>query len=112
MLSMHRPLPSMLIVTPCRFRVPVKSSLVNWLPCRADLLPLLGQSSPATLSRQLARLRHLGVIKRVLGTYRYYLTRAGRAAIAAGRRLTEHIIIPALSSQIFSQNANTQVVSD
>src|SRR5215831_16589281 len=30
MLSMHRPLPSMLIVTPCRFRVPVKSSLVNW----------------------------------------------------------------------------------
>ena len=32
---------------------------------RADLLPLLAQSSPATLSRQLARLRHLGVIKRV-----------------------------------------------
>src|ERR1700738_4045352 len=26
-----RLLPSMLIVTPCRFRVPVKSSLVNWL---------------------------------------------------------------------------------
>ncbi len=26
------PLPSMLIVTPCRFSVPVKSSLVNWLP--------------------------------------------------------------------------------
>ena len=64
---------------------------------RADLLPLLGQSSPATLSRQLARLRHLAVIKRVLGTYRYYLTRAGRAAIAAGCRLTEHTIIPALA---------------
>jgi hypothetical protein len=64
---------------------------------RADLLPFLGQSSPATLSRQLARLRHLGVIKRVTGTYRYYLTRAGRAAIAAGRRLTEHTIIPALA---------------
>ena len=43
------------------------------------------------------RLRHLGVIKRVTGTYRYYLTRAGRAAIAAGRRLTEHTIIPALA---------------
>ena len=64
---------------------------------RADLLPLLGQSSPATLSRQLARLRQLGVIKRVTGTYRYYLTRAGRAAIAAGRRLTENTIIPALA---------------
>jgi hypothetical protein len=39
----------------------------------------------------------LGVIKRVLGTYRYYLTRAGRVAIAAGRHLTEHTIIPALA---------------
>jgi hypothetical protein len=29
MLSMHRRLPSMLIITPCRFRLPVKSSLVN-----------------------------------------------------------------------------------
>src|SRR5207253_8888 len=32
---------------------------------RADLRPLLTQCSPATLSRQLARLRQLGVIKRV-----------------------------------------------
>ena len=64
---------------------------------RADLRPLLSQCSPATLSRQLVRLRQLGVIKRVTGTYRYYLTRAGRAAIAAGRRLTEHTIIPALA---------------
>jgi hypothetical protein len=64
---------------------------------RADLLPLVAQCSSATLSRHLARLRHLGVIKRVVGTYRYYLTRAGRAAIAAARRLTEHTIIPALA---------------
>ena len=35
---------------------------------RADLRPLLAQCSAATLSRQLARLRHLGVIKRVTGT--------------------------------------------
>jgi hypothetical protein len=64
---------------------------------RADILALVGQFSPASLSRQLARLRQLGVIKRVAGTYRYYLTRAGRAAIAAGRRLTEHTLIPALT---------------
>jgi hypothetical protein len=51
---------------------------------RADLLPLLTERSPATLTRQLTRLRQLGVIKRVNGTYRYYLTRAGRVAIAAG----------------------------
>ena len=36
--------------------------------------------------------RHLGIIKRVTGTYRYYLTRAGRAAIAAGRRLSEPLL--------------------
>ena len=64
---------------------------------RADLLPLLAERSPATLTRQLARLRQLGVIKRVAGTYRYYLTRAGRAAIAAGQRLTQYTIIPALA---------------
>ncbi len=32
MLSMQRPLPSMLIVTPWVFRVPVKPSLVNGQP--------------------------------------------------------------------------------
>jgi hypothetical protein len=36
------------------------------------------------------------VIKRVTGTYRYYLTKAGRAATAtaAAARLTEAAIIP------------------
>ena len=62
---------------------------------RGELLPLLGMFSPSGLSRQLRRLLDLGVIKRIAGTYRYYLTKAGRAAIAAGERLTEAIIIPA-----------------
>jgi hypothetical protein len=35
-LSMQRPLPSMLIITSCRFSVPVKSSLVNWLLLRGN----------------------------------------------------------------------------
>ena len=64
---------------------------------RADLLPLLDQLSPDRLSRQLRRLRNLGVIKRVAGTYRYYLTRIGRAATAALCRVTQSIIIPALA---------------
>jgi hypothetical protein len=79
---------------------------------RADLLPLLTPCCPATLTRHLARLRKLGVIRRVTGTYRYYLTPAGRAAIAAGRRLTEHIIIPALANKLCSLLANTQLVCD
>jgi len=64
---------------------------------RADLLPLLERLSPDRLSRQLRRLRRLGVIKRVTGTYRYYLTRIGRAATAALCRVTQSIIIPALA---------------
>jgi hypothetical protein len=62
---------------------------------RGDLLPDLGMLSPTRLSRQLRRLLDLGVIKRATGTYRYYLTKAGRAATVAVERLTETIIIPA-----------------
>jgi hypothetical protein len=36
---------------------------------RADLLALLDRLSPDQLSRQLRRLRDIGVIKRVAGTY-------------------------------------------
>jgi hypothetical protein len=61
---------------------------------RADLLPLLDHLSPDRYSRQLRRLRDIGVIKRVAGTYRYYLTRLGRAATAALCRVAESIIIP------------------
>ena len=63
---------------------------------RADLLATLGRFSPHRLSRHLRRFRDLGVIKRVTGTYRYYLTKAGRAATAAACRITETMIIPAM----------------
>jgi hypothetical protein len=61
---------------------------------RGDLLPALGMFSPGQLSRQLRRLLDLGVIKRVRGTYRYYLTKAGRAATAAAERLVAAVIVP------------------
>jgi hypothetical protein len=63
---------------------------------RADLLPELEMFSPNRLSRQLRRLRDIGVIKRVTGTYRYYLTKAGRAATAAAERLMATTIVPAM----------------
>jgi hypothetical protein len=62
---------------------------------RADLLGLVEQLS-ARLSRQLRRLRDIGVIKRVTGTYRYYLTRIGRSATAALCHVTQSVLIPAL----------------
>ena len=63
---------------------------------RSQLLPHLGMFSPTRLSRHLRRLLDLGVIKRVTGTYRYYLTKAGRAATAAAERITEAVIVSAM----------------
>jgi hypothetical protein len=64
---------------------------------RADLLRLLPGLSPSTLSRQLRRLRVLGLLKRAANTYRYYLTRSGRLVIAACERLSTFTIVPALT---------------
>jgi hypothetical protein len=64
---------------------------------RADLAAFVPDLSPAALSRQLKRIRHLGLIKRVGGTYRYYLTRLGRAAIAAACSVTEMRLVPTLA---------------
>jgi hypothetical protein len=63
---------------------------------RAELLPNLDMLSPDRLSRQLRRLLDIGVIKRITGTYRYYLTKAGRAATAAAERLKQATIVPAM----------------
>lgn len=64
---------------------------------RHDLMQLLPGLSPSRLSRQLRRLRVLGVIKRAANTYRYYLTRTGRLVIAACERLTTFVITPAMA---------------
>ncbi len=64
---------------------------------RADLLAQLNITSSA-MSRQLKRLRVLGLIKKVAHTYRYYLTRVGRAAIAAACSLTRFNIVPAMAA--------------
>lgn len=64
---------------------------------RADLKPLVPELNNSRLSRQLHRLRSIGLIKRVTRTYRYYLTRLGRAAIAAACSLTQFNLVPALA---------------
>ena len=64
---------------------------------RADLQPLLPHRSAASITRYLKRLRDFGLIKKIAGPYRYYLTRIGRSAIATACRLAEHIIVPALA---------------
>jgi hypothetical protein len=64
---------------------------------RADLKPFLPDQSPSSITRQLWRLRRFGIIKKVANTYRYYLTRLGRSAIAACCRLFEQVIVPAMA---------------
>jgi hypothetical protein len=50
-------------------------------------------SRPVNYHVSCADLRQLRVIKRVTGTYRYYLTKAGRAATAAAARLVRVMIV-------------------
>ena len=64
---------------------------------RADLLKHV-QLTPSVMSRQLKRMRTMGLIKSVTHTYRYYLTRLGRAAIAAACSLTRFNIVPAMAA--------------
>lgn len=62
-----------------------------------DLRPILNHLSGAQISRQIKRLRMHRLVKQVRGTYKYYLTRLGRRAIAAAFRLREGSVIPALA---------------
>ncbi len=64
---------------------------------RADLVARL-KMTPSAMTRQLKRLRALGLIKKVAQTYRYYLTRLGRSAIAAACSLTRFNIAPAMAA--------------
>jgi hypothetical protein len=65
---------------------------------RSDLKKYLPSISCSKLSRYLKRLRILGLIKRVAKTYRYYLTRTGRSAIATCEKLTEFAIVQTLAT--------------
>jgi len=53
--------------------------------------------SSSALSRILKRLRVHGIIKRVANTYKYYLTKLGKAVISAGLAIKEMFVIPELS---------------
>ncbi|MDO8595977.1 MAG: hypothetical protein Q7R45_05055 [Sulfuricaulis sp.] len=68
---------------------------INGLSGRRLRAVLTGKK-PAQIGRILKRLRLHGLIRRVGHTYRYYLTNFARRALVAARKLTEHLIIPAL----------------
>ena len=53
-------------------------------------------SSPA-MSRIFKRLRLHGLIEKIKGTYRYFLTPLGKSVVAAGLKVKNLVIVPALS---------------
>lgn len=61
------------------------------------LQPHLADKSSSQISRILKRLNKHGIIKKIGKTYKYYLTRLGKAAIAAGLIVKEMSIIPQLA---------------
>jgi hypothetical protein len=58
----------------------------------------LPDKNSGQMSRLLKRLRVHGLIKKVGHTYKYYLTRFGKAVITTGLKLRELVIIPHLSA--------------
>ncbi|MBZ5574552.1 MAG: MarR family transcriptional regulator [Acidobacteriia bacterium] len=50
-------------------------------------------------SRILKRLRLHGLVKKIAGTYRYYLTKVGRLVLAAGFRLKQVLLVPELARE-------------
>lgn len=55
------------------------------------------EKSSAAISRIIKRLYVHGLIKKVKGTYRYYLTKLGKAVITTGLRIKNLFVIPELA---------------
>jgi hypothetical protein len=53
--------------------------------------------SPSQISRILKRLRLHGLLRKIGGTYKYYLTRLGQRALITAIKLKEHLILPLLN---------------
>jgi hypothetical protein len=61
---------------------------------------LLPELSPASVSRMLKRLRVHGIVKKVSGTRKYYLTKLGKSVITLGLKTRELFIIPGLAEAV------------
>jgi hypothetical protein len=59
----------------------------------------LGDKSSAQVARILRRLRKHGLVKKVRGSYRYYMTKRGGRLLVAAIKLRRQVIIPALQPE-------------
>jgi hypothetical protein len=65
-----------------------------------SLRRFLPDKSCGQVSRILKRLRLHGLIRKISGTYKYYLTRMGKQLIITSMRIKEYVIIPSFSAEI------------
>lgn len=56
--------------------------------------------SGAQVSRAIRRLRQHGLLKKIGGTFKYYITKLGQKVVIAAMRIRESTIIPAMTSPI------------
>jgi DNA-binding PadR family transcriptional regulator len=59
---------------------------------------VLTNKNAGQIGRILKRLRLHGLIRRIGGTYKYYLTRLGQKLLIAALKLKEHLIVPELQA--------------
>ena len=62
-----------------------------------DIRQHLGSISSSAMSRIFKRLRLHGIIERMKGTYKYFVTVYGKEVIAAGLTVRNLVLIPALA---------------
>ena len=66
-----------------------------------DLQRVLPEKTVAQISRVLKRMRLHGLIKKIGRTYKYYLTKLGRATTIAALELRELLVMPALAQSAY-----------
>ncbi len=54
--------------------------------------------SPAKIGRALRRCHAHGLLKKVAGTHKYYLTKTGSSSLVAAQQLVERLVLPALAA--------------
>ena len=62
-----------------------------------DLREALGGRTSSQISRLLLRMRKHGLIKKIGGTHKYYVTRFGERVLLAAMQLREFVLIPSLA---------------
>ena len=77
----------------------LSSDLISGVTAR-KLRKQLPLWTSAQLSRAIRRLREHGLLKKIGGTFKYYITKLGQKVVTTAMRLRETTIIPAMTAPL------------